>query len=369
MLASLKRCLLRGWMRWVARSHTPVGDLPREIRRISLWQFGGVGDMLLTTPVILALADAYPDVQIHLWCSNPEFADFLRRFPAVTQIHRFSVYGFDARTLFRRSVRDALRAVRDDMLDARPDLVVNLHIPAMLDWWAVEWWLVRQLRVPRSIGFDPRFIRKDSVYSTSLNAIARDGVHYTRLYSRLLAEADITCGEKTVFPVEEAERVRARELLEEVGVHGGSWVCMHVGASRLKMEEKMWPLERFAELARRLLGEGYVPVLVGVAGEQEMTERICTLVPACRSLVGHTSIAEMAALISLASGHIGHDSGPFHVAVAVGTPCVAICGRPDAESEYLAYERSGVAVLMAASPERISVEEVFRRTMEVMRHG
>jgi len=76
----------------------------------------------------------------------------------------------------------------------------------------------------------------------------------------------------------------------------------------------------------------------------------------------------MAALISMSNGFIGHDSGPFHVAVAVNTPCVAICGRPDAESEYLNYNRETVVVLSASSPDLITVDAVFDSAMRVFGH-
>lgn len=367
MLAALKYHLLRNWVRRAARSHSPAGDRLTEIHRIALWQFGGLGDMLLTTPVIRALTDAYPDAQIHLWCSDPPFADFLGRFPAIAQIHRFPVYWFDGRTLFQRPVRDALRVVRDGMLEMDADLVINLHIPALLDWWVVEWWLVRQLSVPRSIGFDPRFIRKGSVYSTSLNASARDGLHYTVLYKRLLEHAGIPSDARTEFPLTDADRERAAALLAASGpVSERRRVCLHPGGRRLQMEGRMWPIGCFAELARRLLEDGMMPVLIGAEMERAMGEELCAMAPGCIDLIGRTQIGEMAALISMAEGFIGHDSGPFHVAAAVGTPCVAICGRPDAEPEYLNYQRDDVFVVTADSPQAIEVDVVFKCAMRML---
>jgi len=144
---------------------------------------------------------------------------------------------------------------------------------------------------------------------------------------------------------------------------------MHIGARRLKVEGKMWPLESFAGLAAKLAAEAYVPLLIGVASEGEMAEVLCGKVSACRNLTGRTSLGEMAALISLADGFIGHDSGPFHVAAAVATPCVAISGRPDAEPEYLDYRRNDVAVLTADVPEAIVVDVVFDAATRIFAHG
>ncbi|MDQ6965491.1 MAG: glycosyltransferase family 9 protein, partial [Mariprofundaceae bacterium] len=146
-------------------------------------------------------------------------------------------------------------------------------------------------------------------------------------------------------------------------------VCLHIGARRLMMEGKMWPLHNFSELAAKLVERGYIPLITGVDSEREMAETLCDSVHVCRNLAGCTSIGEMAALISLADLFIGHDSGPFHIAAAVGTPCVAICGRPDAEPEYLNYGRDDVAVITADRPGEIAVDEVFSRAMVLSRHG
>jgi len=371
MLAKLKLAALRVWMSHQASSRVSTGAKPdaSSIQHIALWQVGGVGDMLLATPVIRALQSAYPEAHIHIWCSDPPFADFLRRFPQVKTIDAFPVYDFDSRTLMRGSVRQEIRDLGDAMAAQKPDMLINLHVPALLDWWAAAWWLVQYLGISYTLGFNPRFVQEKSIFDVSLNAAERDGIHYTRLYRMLLEAAGIACDEGMEFPLADADREKATGLLGECGVMKQPTVCLHIGANRLKLENKMWPLERFIALAEKLVAQGYVPILTGVASEREMAEALCARVPACKNLAGHTSIREMAALISLADGFIGHDSGPFHIAVSVGTPCLAICGRPDAEPEYLAYKRSDVAVLTAASPEGIEVDDVFAQAMQVMRHG
>jgi ADP-heptose:LPS heptosyltransferase len=346
----------------------PVSDVDTDhIRRIAVWQFGGVGDMLLATPVIEALGRKYPEAEIHLWCSDPSVAGFLKRFPQVMTIHSFRVYDFDSRTLMRKRIRKQLRSICAEMSDYNADLLVNLHIPALLDWWAVEWWLVQQFDVAHKLGMDPHFIRGGSVYDISLNAKARDGVHYTHLYRQLLEKADIECGVETVFPILEEELASVRTLLDDTNFHSGqSWVCMHIGARRLKMENRMWPVSRFSALAAKLLDQGITPVLIGVESEHDMGDQLCDEVPGTVSLIGKTEIGEMAALIHQANGFIGHDSGPFHVAVAVGTSALAICGRPDSEPEYLNYQKRGVSVFTRDEPTLISVDEVFSEILRLL---
>lgn len=338
-----------------------------HIHRIAVWQFGGVGDMLLATPVVEALGRKYPEAEIHVWCSDPPFAHFFIRFPQVTAIHSFRVYDFDSRTLMRNRTRQQLQSIRAEMSDYSADLLVNLHVPVLLDWWAVEWWLVQQLDVAQTIGMNPRFIRDGSVYDMALNENARDGIHYTHLYRQLLAKADIECGVETTFPLLDEELSTARRLLNDVNLQDRQpWICMHIGGRRLKLENSMWPVSRFAALAAKLLDQGVTPVLIGVENECDMGEQLCNEVPGAVSLIGKTEIGEMAALIDQADGFIGHDSGPFHVAVAVGTTALAICGRPDFEPEYLNYQKREVSVFTRDEPTLISVDEVFSEILRLL---
>lgn len=369
-LAELKYLLLREYMRHLGKRRPKCKLKPTQAKRIALWQFGGVGDMLLATPVIQALGRLYPEAKIHVWCSDPAFAVFLRRFPNIEAIHSFPVYEFDSRTLLHAGTREELYSLLTEMRAFLPEFLVNLHVPALLDWWAVEWWLISRLPDCFCLGFDPRFIREETIYDASLNASARDHTHYPVLYQHLLQKAAVVADVQTRFPLADEELLSAKNILLQQNLAAEQQaVCMHIGARRLKVEGKMWPLDNFALLAEKLLDQGYVPLLTGVESEKELADALCSRVPECRNLAGKTSLGEMAALISLSSGFIGHDSGPFHVAASVGCPCVVICGRPDAEPEYLNYEKPDIAVLTADSPESISVDDVLLQAVRRFRHG
>lgn len=334
--------------------------MPKKVSHIALWQLGGVGDMLLATPVIQALNQKYPDAKIDVWCSHPQFADFLTRFPHVCIKPGFSVYDFDARTLWRKSTRDKLRAILAEMRALPYDLLINLHVPALLDWWAVEWWLLRKLSPAYALGFDPDVVGESSIFDVSLPARLRKTQHYTHLYQYLLRKAGIEAGTKTYFPIQACEQDAAENLLKAAHVStGAKLLCMHIGGRRLMVENKMWPIEAFAEVAKAKMEEGFVPVLIGVHSEAEMGKALMLQVHGVVNLIGLTSLAEMAAMIGKSAVFVGHDSGPFHVAVACGTAAIAICGRPDAEPEYLQYVAQNVAALTADAPQMITVLDVL----------
>jgi len=123
----------------------------------------------------------------------------------------------------------------------------------------------------------------------------------------------------------------------------------------------MWETSSFIELAQAWVDDGIVPVLIGVESEQEAGKMLCQAVPQAINIIGKTSMGEMAAVIKQARLFVGHDSGPFHIAVAVNTPAVAICGRPNAEPEYIAYDKDDVVVLIGDAPEQITVDDVYQK--------
>jgi len=366
MFKKLKFILLRFFMHKLCHQlkFVPPKD---KINNIALWQFGGVGDMLLATPVIMALCKRFPEATIQIWCSNPPFAQFLLRFQNISDVCLFKVYDFDTRTMLKSDIRRSLQSVCDAMACKEIDLVVNLHVPALLDWWAIEWLVLDRLKPQYAIGFDPFFMDKKSIFDVSLNATMREGRHYTWLYQQLLTQAGIPCLQRTQFPTTEAEKVAVQSLLQNIiKSEDQVWVCLHIGGRRLQVEQKMWAVASFASLARKLLAEGILPVLIGVESENGLGDELCLLEPRVANVIGQTSLGEMAAFINLADAFIGHDSGPFHVAVAVNTPALAICGRPDAEPEYLKYDKRDVAVLIADSPQAIRVDDVFIQVMALL---
>jgi len=362
MFAKFKHMLLRRFMQNLANQHE-VNVLPEQVRSIAVWQFGGVGDMLLATPVLHALHQHYPKAEIDIWCSCPQFAVFLSRFPGVQCIHAWPIYDFDMRTLFKLKQRRALRAVAHDMRTQQIDLLVNLHIPKLLDWWAVSWWMISTSQAAYTLGITPDFIR-GSIYDKSMFKHDANGAHYTKIYQHLMDISGIACDSRTAFIIEAAEYDKALALLNDVGTQ--AWVCMHVGGRRLQMEDKMWPMDNFIALAQRLVADGIRPVLIGAQSEQDMALTLCQTVPQALNIIGKTTVGDMAAIVDQAQLLIGHDSGPFHIAVALQTPVVVICGRPDAEPEYLNYDRDDVLVLTAETPQQIDVEQVYQAAKRLL---
>ncbi|MGH8273138.1 MAG: lipopolysaccharide heptosyltransferase II [Gammaproteobacteria bacterium] len=89
---------------------------------------------------------------------------------------------------------------------------------------------------------------------------------------------------------------------------------------------KRWPIEKFAELAATLAGEGRPVWVLGSVRERPLGQTICKRVPTVRNLAGETTLVEVVDLLAAAGVAVSNDSGLMHVAAAVGTPLVAIYG-------------------------------------------
>jgi lipopolysaccharide heptosyltransferase II len=99
----------------------------------------------------------------------------------------------------------------------------------------------------------------------------------------------------------------------------GDLIVVHPGASA---PSRRYRAEGFAEAARRLAAVGHRIVFTGSAGERELVERVARSVGGSASLAGHLSVEGLAALVSMASVLITNNTGPAHLAAAVGTPVV-----------------------------------------------
>jgi ADP-heptose:LPS heptosyltransferase len=133
---------------------------------------------------------------------------------------------------------------------------------------------------------------------------------------------------------------RARERLAAAGLGERSYAALVPGSL---WATKRWPVDRYAELARRIRGE----LGLGVAVLGSTSERgLCTTVAAASGaldLSGEMGLGETAAAISMARLFVGNDSGPLHMAMALDVPSVAIFGPTDPsqfdfEGHSLVYE-------------------------------
>ncbi len=150
---------------------------------------------------------------------------------------------------------------------------------------------------------------------------------------------------------------QAAELLERLG--GPGFVSVHMGSGS---PGKNWPAARFVELAEALAAGG--PWL-HVSGPAEAGPSAAPPAPDGRVLARNLPLAQLAALLSRASLHVGNDAGVSHLASAVGTPTLALFGPTDPG----AWAPVGRAVRVLTAPggelEALAVAPVLRAARQL----
>ena len=122
---------------------------------------------------------------------------------------------------------------------------------------------------------------------------------------------------------------------------------------------KRWPADRFAALARHLIGRGLLPVLIGGADERALHAAILAAAPGTRSLAGETSLLDLAALSGRAALAVGNDTGPMHVAAIAGAPTVALYSHAS-DPALCAQRGAQVTILREARLSDLALADVLR---------
>ncbi|ADB29790.1 glycosyl transferase family 9 [Kribbella flavida DSM 17836] len=151
-------------------------------------------------------------------------------------------------------------------------------------------------------------------------------------------------------------------------------VVVHLGANDSR---RRWPVSSFAVLIERLTELGREVVLIGGAADRELVAELpAGVLPGCRDLVGRLTLGGTLGLLSRARLFVGNDSGPRHLAAAVGVPTVGIFWGPNRQTfgplvgphrAVTAYRtdcpRCGVERMACAHPDSVvagvTVEEVL----------
>jgi ADP-heptose:LPS heptosyltransferase len=168
---------------------------------------------------------------------------------------------------------------------------------------------------------------------------------------------------------------RQRDQLARAGIHAVpppdlSWaaetvehfalpypVVILVPGGAAHRPEKRWPLERYAELARRIAAVGPTPVVVGGEAERALGAAIVAACPAARDLTGKTGFGEIAGLGRAARRAVGNDTGPMHLLVAAGCPATVLYSKVS-DPALTAPRGRDVTILRRPVLSELSVEEV-----------
>jgi lipopolysaccharide heptosyltransferase II len=301
----------------------------RPVRRILVVKFLGLGSVLLATPLLRRLREAYPGAHITFltFRSNAELVRRLSCVDEVVAVSRRSAFGLLA------SVPGLILRLRRARFDLAFDLEFYSRLSNLISWAS---------GATRRVGFFVRARWRGSLLTDPVYFNSR--LPYGRAVLALLQPLGLQDAdpERLVAPeVRPDEQDAAHTRLEELGVpREGTVVVVNVNASDL-CEERRWPGHRYARLVERFAGE-IAPVdrfvFIGTAGEATAVGRVLDEVApdarsACLDLSGKTTLVELMVLLKRAAMVVTNDSGPLHVAAALGVPTVSLYG-PETPALY-----------------------------------
>ena len=314
------------------RRERPIGQL----KRILILQLQQLGDTVVFTPTLRAIRERYPDAEIDL-LAGPIACELYRKSPHANTIYRADSWGKMAQGIRWRPLIPTIRAIRarryDCVIADATELSLKYTLMAFLTGARV------------SIGFDVDGAGSLHTHRLSLPPdlpLAQCNLEI----ARLLGASTERRPEEISFDDGDVARVAAL-----LGAHGigmtSRLAVIHPGSN---WQSKLWDPTRFARVADSLVDRaGCAVVFIGTHGEAaevEATRR--AMRSSSVSLVGKTSLTELAALCAGAWVFVGTDSGPRNVAGAVGARTVVVMSAQEATGRWFGYRPNETVVRATA---------------------
>jgi heptosyltransferase-2 len=350
-----------------ASSLQPPALVPKRILVIRLDR---LGDVILSLPVAQALRQRFPHAFIAMMVA-PACRDVVEGHPALNEAICYD------KALEHGGWRSTIRFARG-LRRYRFDTALVLH-PSNRSHWIP--WLAG---IPVRIGY-----RRKSGWLLTHSSPHRkqEGSKHEAVYSlELLAPFGIEpTAPRPIVPLHPDAVSRVDRLLSEASAGpAGRLVAIHPSASCVS---KRWMPERFAQVADRLSREQALRVcLVAGAADAGWAQRVAdAMQERPLNFAGALSVGELAALLARCALLISNDSGPVHVAAAVGTPVIDIFGRnqrglsplrwgPLGEGHVILHKDVGCVTCLAHRCDigflcltSLTVDEVYQAAVSVLK--
>ena len=304
--------------------------LPGEPKRILVIKFFGLGSIVLATPALSALRERYPAAQIE-FLSFEGNRELLERYSIVDAVHIVRT------SSARKFLRDTYSVVRT-LRGRRFDVVFDF------EFFSKYSTLISTLtRSRHRIGFSLP-ARWRALHLTQQVPIRKDE-HVAYSFSRQVA---LLRGEHAIprIAAPRTDRSDTLSLVEKLPLNGRPVIAVNVNAGETFIERR-WPGERFASLLASIADE--VPhdfYFIGLAHERELIDRVIAqsgIQRRCYDVAGMLSVGELCEFFRRCDLLISNDSGPVHLAAALGLRTVALFG-PETPSFYGPLSTSAITV-------------------------
>lgn len=289
--------------------------------RILLVRLGALGDIVHAIPVAAALRRAFPGARID-WLVSAKHREILDLVPVIDR--RLVINDRPGRpgTGVRTVRGDLSPTTTTSMLSAIGELR-RAHYDVALDLQGLlkSAVLARMSGATRVIGFSSAYLREPLARAFYTEVHEPKGIAHVMFQNLSLLEALGLTATPPEFPIERTDSAIARDMQERTR---GRYALLNPGAA---WPNKRWPPSRFGAVAAALRERhGLMSVVPWGPGEQPIAEELVASSNGAAILSPPTSIADLVALTRGAALMISGDTGPTHIAAAVGTPLVGLFG-------------------------------------------
>ena len=275
--------------------------------RFLIVRLGALGDVVHAIPVAAALRRAFPDARID-WLVSAKHREILDLVPVI-----------DRRLVIDTSFLNAIGELRRSRYDVAIDLQGLIKSAV----------LARLSGAPRVAGFSSRYARERAarLFYTEAFDPGRGGLydpretrHVVDINLGLLSLLGITAPARE-FPIEDVDTDAARAARRQAG---DRYALLNPGAA---WPNKRWPPSRLAAIAVELRARhGLMSVVLWGPGEEALAAEVVAGANGAAVISPRTTIADLVALARRAALMVSGDTGPTHIAAALGTPLVGIYG-------------------------------------------
>ncbi len=295
--------------------------------RLLVVRLGAMGDVLHALPAVTALRRAHPAWVIDwviepAWCAllsvncDPANAPLGPAQPLINRLHLAATKRW-RHDLFSRTTRNEIRTLRKQLGASEYDAVLDFQ--GAIRSAAVA----RMARCRRIIGeLEPRESAARWLFTERISTVGAHVIEQDVELARAVAGDDLTAIQP-LLPTDPVAETWCDELL--CAGEGRPVVLLNPGAG---WGAKRWPVERYAVVAKALVGNGYYVLANGGPGEEPLVDGIQEQSGGAAHSC-YCSIAELVALTRRAALVIAGDTGPLHLACALGRPVVGIYGPTD----------------------------------------
>jgi heptosyltransferase II len=344
--------------------------IPKTFQNILIVRTDRIGDVVLTTPAIKALREAYPAARISVLVT-PVTVDLVKGNPYIDEIL------VDDRSRHHKGLFGSLRLAREIRLK-KFDLAILFHTKRRYNLACYT------ARIPCRLGYKNK--KFGFLLTHPVKDVRNSGAKHEAEYCMDVLKAIGIEGEDLdIFvPLQKEAEAWALGWMQENNIRSNEFIAIHPGASDLT---KCWPTANFALLMDRL-AERYALKIILIGSPQTMPVAGEILRQShdpskFMDLTGKTSLAQMVSLLRRTRLLISNDSGPVHVAAGLGTSVISLflrdqpginAGRwkPLGPKSFILSNKPGEEIkldkkgsVMAGQPGSISVDSVLELTEQI----